>query len=85
MAQPLSRQTNTHGTRQTPARLSPEWKPLELVDPSPYQLASRGLGKRDVEDLIEAIRANGQIQPILVSPAAEDGHFVIQRSPACDT
>ena len=35
MAQPLSRQTKTHGTRQTAAKFRPEWKPFELVAPSP--------------------------------------------------
>ncbi|MFC1609555.1 ParB/RepB/Spo0J family partition protein [Myxococcota bacterium] len=52
--------------------------PLDALDASPFQLASRGLGKRDVEDLMEAIRANGQIQPILASPGIQDGRFVIQ-------
>jgi ParB/RepB/Spo0J family partition protein len=52
---------------------------LDQVTPSPYQPRKRQLTKKDVEDLMRLIAANGQTTPIIVSPGTgeSEGKYVV--------
>jgi ParB family transcriptional regulator, chromosome partitioning protein len=49
---------------------------IKLVRPSRHQVRTRDVEK-DLEELVDNIRVNGQLQPIVVSPTGEDGYFEI--------
>lgn len=52
--------------------------PLDSILPSPFQPRKSEIGRGDVRDLMELIKANGQLTPIVVSPSKEsEGQYYV--------
>jgi ParB family transcriptional regulator, chromosome partitioning protein len=49
----------------------------QLVYPDPHNVR-RAIRPEEIDALAETIRARGQLQPIIVAPADEDGRYMIQ-------
>ena len=61
-------------TSETPAQRSPDMMvPVEELAPNPEQ-PRRNFSEEALQELADSIRAKGIIQPLIVRPAAEEGH-----------
>ncbi len=61
---------------QTPENTPLRDLPVDRIDPNPYQPRDE-ISETSVERLAESIRRDGLLQPLLVTPGNEDGHFVL--------
>jgi ParB family chromosome partitioning protein len=50
--------------------------PVERLEPSKHQVRTRGV-RKDLQELVDNIRIHGQLEPIVVSPGEEAGHYEI--------
>lgn len=50
--------------------------PVERLEPSKHQVRTRGV-RKDLQELVDNIRIHGQLEPILVCPGEETGHYEI--------
>ena len=54
--------------------------PLDLIIESPFQPRRQNPAKKDIEELVKNIAANGQLQPIIVTPGEGEnaGNYHVQ-------